>query len=722
MKIKKVVSSLAAVTMALSSFAALSVTAGAEEAGFSKTVDLQNAQTTFNRVVVKGDNVPEDLTISVVDENGTESTMESTCTGTDNHIEKQLVKSGDSYGLLLISGSKDQCKYVDFTGKSIKISSDTNDVSGLKVEAYEAEDVSPTHDDILNDGSLLSIKAIDAPESENADLQLTNDVRFNNPAFSAAMRIDNALSDDEKLYGTSVTPYKNTAADITLSLNGTYTLSQVNYGNVHYTVINKGHGGAGKHYELYYYDTEGNEQLAAEGDTPISSNDSAVAVSRNHMPIKLDNPITTNKIRLRISFLNPDSDNKDLNALNISYIGSYEYGDNLVAKDTSVGSNEADLGEAYTFNKLTSEAVGTWQYKNTDDKWVNIPEDGSDVTTQYIRVAGEDMVDKATPAFELSWEGNLVKYANEQKNGASLNVDSGFDNNDNSKLYDGITATNSINEMVQFYAANGRTIKLDFYNASAKVNKVEGTYATGCYYPIYTAVLGTNNDSNNTEIAYERNTIRLDDETKRHRLGGNYGYTATDGKEHNDPYVGTLTFENSNINSLEIKYEGSMRSICDNDWRLPSRGNGATGIRIIELEIPGSVDLVSYDGTEVTVPKADGELTEVKEASATYGNEVKVSADDSSDKQNAVGYVVTFNPNGSNSIKELGVQATNVTTDPDSVKKRVSSSVTFDGITGNSEFVFGFAAIGVDKLSNIVVTADGEAVSTTQAASAPAAE
>ncbi len=690
MKIKKIVSSLAAATMALSSFAALSVTAGAEEAGFSKTVDLQNAQTTFNRVVVKGDNVPEDLTISVVDENGTESKMESTYTGTDNHIEKQLVKSGDSYGLLLISGSKDQCKYVDFTGKSIKISSDTNDVLGLKVEAYEAEDVSPTHDDISNDGSLLSIKAIDAPDSENADLQLTNDVRFNNPAFSAAMRIDNALSDDEKLYGTSVTPYKNTAADITLSLNGTYTLSQVNYGNAHYTVINKGHGGAGKHYELYYYDTEGNEQLATEGDTPISSNDSTVAVSRNHMPIKLDNPITTNKIRLRISFLNPDSDNKDLNALNLSYIGSYVYGENLVAKDTSVGSNEVDLGKEYTFNKLTSVTEGMWQYKDVNDNWVNIPEDGSDVTTRYIRVAGEDMIDKATPAFELSWEGNLVKYANEQKNGASLTVALPRNNADYSTWYD-----SKNNTAVSNQSTDKNAITLSF-NGKANIKNVKETFGSGCWYPASIAIYASTNASDNVKIASVQNTLRVGDD----------GVHDTKRNEHNSYFENNFDI-NESVSNIVIKSLGSIRNEC---WAFIDNASTTQDVNVAEIEIPGSVDLVSYNGTEVTVPAADGELTEVKEASAAYGNEVNVTADESSDGKTAVGYVVTLNPNG-NSIKELGVQATGVGTD--SVKKRLGSSATFGGITGDSEFVFGFAASGVDSLSNIIVTADGEAVSTT---------
>lgn len=687
MKIKKVVSSLAAVTMALSSFAALSVTAGAEEAGFSKTVDLQNAQTTFNRVVVKGDNVPEDLSISVV--NGdTEETISA-------DTRYQLFNKDHVYGVFNATANANSTygQYKSYTGDALKLTS-SEDVSDLKVEVYNAADVARTGKEIADDNTLFTITPWSSEISDTfATDNIYNNGRFNNPVNNNPAHIYNMSSDfveyKKKNQPNTDGLTENNGVDLVMKLNGEKNISQISYGNINSIGENKF---AGDSYTVYYRTGDDGEWIKAQDEYRADSKE-------NHFICNLLTPVNASEIKLAIEF-NPNSKNTypessssvTWTALYLSYLGIYDFGDNLAAKDTSVGSNEADLGKAYTFNKLTSEAVGTWQYKDANDKWVNIPEDGSDVTTRYIRVAGEDMIDKATPTFELSWEGNLVKYANEQKNGASLTVALPRNNADYSTWYDGKNNTAVSNQ-----STDKNAITLSF-NGKANIKNVKETFGSGCWYPASIAIYASTNASDNVKIASVQNTLRVGDD----------GVHDTKRNEHNSYFENNFDI-NESVSNIVIKSLGSIRNEC---WAFIDNASTTQDVNVAEIEIPGSVDLVSYNGTSVTVPKADGELTEIKEASATYGNEVTVSAEESSDGKNAVGYVVTLNPNG-NSIKELGVQATGVGTD--SVKKRLGSSATFGGITGDSEFVFGFAASGVDSLSNIVVTADGEAVSTTAA-------
>lgn len=685
MKIKKVVSSLAAVTMALSSFAALSVTAGAEETGSSKTVDLQNAQTTFNRVVVKGD-VPDDLSISVV--NGdTEDTI-SADTG------YQLFNKDHVYGVFNAKATNAKStygQYKSYTGDALKLTS-SEDVSDLKVEVYNATDVARTGKEIADDNTLFTITPWGSGISDSfATDYIYKGDRFNNPVNNNPAHIYNMSSKfvkyKKKNQQNTDGLTENNGVDLVMKLNGEKNISQISYGNISAIGENKF---AGDSYTVYYRTGDDGEWINAQDEYRADR-------LENHFICNLSTPVNASEIKLAIEF-NPNSTNKyndeigSWTALYLSYLGIYDFGENLVAKDTSVGSNEVDLGKEYIFNRLTSKTVGTWQYKDANDKWVNIPEDGSDVTTRYIRVAGEDMVDKATPAFELSWEGNLVKYANEQKNGASLTVALPRNNADYSTWYDGKNNTAVSNQ-----STDKNAITLSF-NGKANIKNVKETFGSGCWYPASIAIYASTNASDNVKIASVQNTLRVGDD----------GVHDTKRTEHNSYFENNFDI-NESVSNIVIKSLGSIRNECwafiDNVPTTPTQD-----VNVAEIDIPGSVDLVSYNGEYVTVPAADGELTEVKEASAAYGNEVKVSADDSSDKQNAVGYVVTLKPNG-NAINELGVQATGVGTD--SVKKRLSKSETFGEIMGDSDFVFGFAASGVDSLSNIVVTADGEAVSTT---------
>lgn len=686
MKIKKVVSSLAAVTMALSSFAALSVTAGAEE----DIVTFGN-EYTFDTVRLSYQtNKTTQVTVKVGEE---EKTVDFNNNST---VYVHLDKDETASALTIDSGNEvtPKIELLDATKETLSLTSDgkQNDnmfpfVKELTVDGVESKYW------VWN--STITNREPNMVDGEWEGKTITHLKNSTSIYYSQPSTEQGDTGTEANVYLCVDLKSVKNVADLITSL-------QTHYQPAKYVVSISSKEEDMDPTTFDWIDDEswidiGTVDFTGQSGVPVKGNvNNNTSNEGNISSILTDNKIDAEARYIKIKMTKTIGDNSQNYMFNCGELGVFTYGDVLYYTDfTEEPTKLVELGKSVTFNHINGD--GSFVYRS-NGKWL-VYTDGEEVTADAIGVSEGDSV----PAFTLSWKGNLVKYVSEGKNAASIKTAKPKNDEKYEVLYD---EKNAVNDTFFAFSAdvNGtNNMTLDFAGAAAKVSSVNGYYGGGCLYPQYENVVGYN--ESNTEgikLAAKRNTIKLNGDYI-HKVGN-----GGDGTEHSSQYTDKLSFTESTVNKIVLNYIGSMRSICNTEWR--GSGGEMSDIRIIELEIPGSVDLVSYNGTEVTVPTADGELTEVKEASATYGNEVNVTAEESSDKQKAVGYVVTLNPNG-NFISELGVQATGV--DTNSVKKRLSSSATFGGITGDSEFVFGFAASGVDSLSNIVVTADGEAVSTT---------
>lgn len=587
-KSTKTMSCVLSAAMAVSGFAALSITAAAESA-YEKTVTLRSNDTVFDRVVIS--NAPEDIEVYYLDSDNTWKNIDQKEWDQykDNaSLNSGLVNKDGVIGYLYAGGPNNSAfagtsnanpannyTYAEYTTGQIKLVSNTSSLDDCDVKVYNATDVAPTSAEIKKDSTVFKAAA----GNEDATVLYTTNItdgqyRFNNPALgnpAYVYNVDAAASEPENLTD-------NTSAVISLKLNSEVNISQIGLGNTWngMTAANKN---LGKNIVASYKNSSGQY-------IDFASDDNTAGYA--HLIINSANATEkTDEIRIKIDFAgatNNINGSGSYKILALSYIGVYDFGEDLVLDESAQDyySKAVDLTKPVVFNKLTSSADGVeWEYSDDGSEW-NVFNDGTDTTARYIRVKSDSAIEE-TPAFDLSWEGNLVKYAAEGFNGASISGNNRL-NAEWSILYDGISTGSAASKVTINTKNSDNYTKLDL-KAPAEINNVKANWGAGGWYPQEVAVSVSNDD----------NTWK----------------TAADEQLRYDPAGGFFEYDKAlslDAAILKIEYTKSMRAVKNitND----------SDTNMLELTVSGTVQTASCNGSIVTLPMASAQAPNITEPQA----------------------------------------------------------------------------------------------------------
>lgn len=547
-----------------------------------KIFDLINDDSEFNHIVIKntGD-VPSDLRIEYSDDNG-ESWGEFEYNVNNNGVMGYIY--GGSGGDL-IPGSEvgNFCTYRTYTADAVRLSSESADVDSFTIGVFNAEDIAPTSAEIKADNSLISTAGDNGEELFMEEVYNGN--RLNNKSNVNPAYLYNADIDGNLLYDTGGSD--NKTGSVIIDLGEEREISKIGFGNM----IGNGFSNTGRQIgDRYaaYYEKDGVWRLIEEvdnntADTRVSHatiNSGAVKTDK----IKLTFTFNGNKNGAALPGLEQGAAKPPVQAVWLSYIGIYDFGENLIYQDRSNYSESVDLGETVTFNRLCAEPSSeadklSWQYSDDGAVWSEIT-DGKEISARYIRTAAAPEAETpSVPAFSLSWEGNLIEYADKGCNGASK--EGTLQNNDVAwkYLYNGDTAgTDGQAGLVANEQYGDLTLDL---NAPAEIRSLHGYYGSGCWYPSsYTVEM-----SNRGEL-----WVRAAEENFRLRLNAS-GEHPTNEAVHYSAFEHETSFTDAEAAMVRLSFRGSMRTLCE--------GYTGNDVRISELILDGSVRLAEYDGSEV---------------------------------------------------------------------------------------------------------------------------
>ena len=550
-----------------------------------RIIYLANNDSVFNHVVVKNpEYLPDDLKVEYSNDDGT--TWDEFEYNMDNNGVMGYIYGGSGNDLIPGSQAGNYCTYREYTADQIKISSDTDDVEPLIIGVYNADDAAPTSDQIKNNNSLIS--AVGDNGEKLFMEEVYNGNRLNNKSNTNPSYLYNADVNGNILYGTD--GRDNKTGSLIINLGGEKRISKIGFGNM----IANNYATTGRQIGdkfAAYYNKDGVWKLIDEVDNNTDG------TKFNHAAITTS-AVRTDKVKLTFTF-NGNSNGAALpnlaegeskpavRAIWLSYVGIYDFGDNLVYQDYAYPSESIKLGdENITFNAIDTEddpmsEYYKWQYSVDDADWTDY-EEGTEVSAQYIRIISS-VDDTDIPAFELKWKGNLVQYAANGINSAEIDGKlSGDDPWDT--ITDGDMGTNSL----LVASDNTGDITLDL-KAPAKFYSMYGYYSSGCWYPQEYTVEISNKGTEWVKAAAEKFELRK-----------NSSGVHADDSSHNSAFDHETNLGGANAAMIKIEYRKSMRAACTRDENY--NGNE---IRITELNINGSVILVKYDGEDAVRTEPD---------------------------------------------------------------------------------------------------------------------